>query len=101
MHDLPPELTALANPGRPMGDERGANAPFLALMLVKPPGGVAGIGPGGAVADHAVGVPHGRDVVGMPQFISRGLRAEVDADTWLHFLFVQRREVEAERLPFG
>src|SRR5205085_1129501 len=43
------KLAAGFNSRGPMGDERRADAAFMAIMLIQTPGSVAGVGPAGAV----------------------------------------------------
>src|SRR5262249_29289872 len=53
MTHLPAKLAARFDLPRPMHHERAADAPFVAIMLVQPPGRRARVSPRGAVADRA------------------------------------------------
>ena len=73
------EFATAFRAGGPMHDERRTDAALVDIVLVEPPGRVAGVGPTGAVAEETPWPAHPRQVVAAVQDIRGGGRAEVDA----------------------
>ena len=96
---LSTELTGGADTCWPVCDEGRTNAPFVTVVLIEPPGRVAGVGPGGAVAEEAARLAHLSQFAAAMKHIRRLRRSHVNAHARLRVL--HRRKIETKRLPFG
>ena len=85
----------------PVGDEGGADAALVGVVLVEGQRGVAGVGPGAPVAEHAAGAAHFRQILTGVEDVRLAGRAAVDAVAGGMIAVVGGVEVEAVWVPLG
>ena len=104
VHQMPGLASQLC-PGfdanRPVNDERRADATFMAVVFIQPPGRIAGVGPGTAVAHEGVGLAHVLEGFSLMQNVRSGLRAQVNANPGFGNRRIGRCEVKAKGVPLG